>query len=193
MARCLRRGLPAGRGGTAGGLEDSSGVHTGGLSGPSPQRYESVRDGGRVPTRLRTAIRCLHRGRFGCIVYSMATQWLPADQTAQTEVRCQQWPPSDLDGLTPVVFRLEGSAVDLPGLFVDADGYLGVLDVIGQYFLRQLWNEASRPKVGGESHTATRFSSWPRLARCGLWPVTGKCSRLTRLGAEAQARRAHER
>jgi len=59
--------------------------------------------------------------------------------------------------LTPVVFRLDGSAVE-SARAVDAVGYPGVLDQIRKYFPRQLWNEAS----SRESHTAIRFSSWPR-------------------------------
>lgn len=82
-------------------------------------------------------------GRFGCVVYPLATRQLPRSWfVAYTQVMCQQCPPSDLGGLTPVAFDLNGSSV-ISARAANAVSDPGFLEEIKMYFPRPLWNEAS--------------------------------------------------
>ena len=164
--------LLVGSGVTAWRLEASSGVYTGGLSANQPSALQLSTMADWYQRHYAQRFFAGTAGRFGCIVYPMATQWVPAGQTAYTEVMCQQCPPSHLGGLTPVVFRLDGSAVKYARA-VDAVGYPGVLDQIRQYFPRQLWNEASSPRI---SYSDTLLLMAAAYQVAGWWPMTGKCS-----------------
>jgi hypothetical protein len=86
-------------------------------------------------------------GRFGCVVYSMATRQLSGGESmAYTQVMCEQCPPSDLGGTTPVAFRLDGTKVTWAGA-ADAPGDPMFFGEIRRYFPRQLWNVANAQQI----------------------------------------------
>ncbi len=86
-------------------------------------------------------------GRFGCVVYSMATRQLSGGKSmAYTQVMCEQCPPSDLGGETPVAFHLDGAKVTWAGA-ADAPGDPMFFNEIKRYFPRQLWNAANAQQI----------------------------------------------
>ncbi len=102
-------------------------------------------------------------GRFGCVVYLMATRQLSGGESmAYTQVMCEQCPPSDLGGATPVAFHLDGAKVTWAGA-ADAPGDPMFFDEIERYFPRQLWNAANAQQIPDvELYVTTAY----KVARC---------------------------
>lgn len=147
-------------------IESGSGIYTDGFSSEQP-----------TPVQLSAMANWYHEhvapgffagvpGRFGCVVYSMATRRLSTRRSvAYTQVMCQQCPPSHLGGFTPTVFYLDRSSVT-SSRAVTAAGDPGYFDEIKKYFPQRMWDGANSPTISA-SDVDLYVAAAYEVAGCG--------------------------
>ena len=144
-------------------VEAGSGMYTDGLTPAQPSPLQLAAMGEWYQRHYAPEFFLGAPGRFGCVVYSMATRALSGGKSvAYTQVMCEQCPPSDLGGETPVAFHLDGAKVTWAGA-ADAPGDPMFFDEIKRYFPRQLWNAANAQQT---PEVELYVSAAYQVARC---------------------------
>lgn len=147
-------------------LEAGPSIYTDGLSAEQPSALQLAAMASWYQQNVAPAGFAGVRGRFGCVVYSMAMRHFSAHRSAAyTQVMCQQCPPSDLGGWTPAVFFLDGVAITSANV-VTAAGDPGYFDEIKRYFPRQLWSAANNPTISGPEAELYVVAAY-QIAACG--------------------------